>query len=348
MTDHPRESEAAAYLAEVRRHLADLPTGVRDELLADLEAHLNEVAADLEPGATLAGRLGSPEAYAAELRDTVYVEGSPGEPTRPARLQALGAAVTRGLDRITGSAGAGTFAELRQSLKPAWWIVRGIAAAGLIAWIVLRLEQNFAWAALERPLLTIAAILALALPLAWYSVRLGNRSEGWRQSGRTAVALAGIALVGFTAVRAADVIFGEQFSFYDGSGYSPYAAVNDVYPYTADGELLTGVYLLDQNGNPLYLGDPSQCSVLTDDMYDLPDNADDPYGDAPTDWDYGYRYPICAPPAEGPTPGESETEEAPTSAEEPTESASESESPSESPSEESASPTESPSPSPTG
>ncbi len=50
----------------VRAALSDLPAPARDQLLADLEDHLAEVAAESEQ--SLTERLGAPEAYAAELR----------------------------------------------------------------------------------------------------------------------------------------------------------------------------------------------------------------------------------------------------------------------------------------
>ncbi|MEU5869975.1 hypothetical protein AB0A73_00250 [Glycomyces sp. NPDC047369] len=317
MTDHPRRSEVSTYLSVVRRHLDELPQDARDDILSDLEAHLDEVAAELEPGATLAGRLGAPEDYAAELRDAVRVEGAPGEPRAPGRLAAVGSALTRAADAVTRSAGAGTFAEFRRSLKPAWWIVRGVAAAGLIAWLVLRIDEHFTWAALERWGLTAAAVAAIALPLAWFSVRVGNRSEGWGRGSQLALAFAGVALVGFTAVRAADVALGDEFFFYDGSGYSPYASVTDVYPYTEDGELVTGVYLLDQHGSPLYLGNPSECSVLSNDPFDSGTRSNYPYGASPSGIDHGYLYPLCTLPEEAPSAEPTGSEE-PTTPEEPT------------------------------
>ncbi len=54
------------YAAAVRGALSDLPAPARDQLLADLEDHLAEVAAESEQ--SLTDRLGTPEAYAAELR----------------------------------------------------------------------------------------------------------------------------------------------------------------------------------------------------------------------------------------------------------------------------------------
>jgi hypothetical protein len=56
----------ARYAAAVRAAVADLGDEERAQLLDDLEAHLQEVAA--ESGTPLTERLGPPEAYAAELR----------------------------------------------------------------------------------------------------------------------------------------------------------------------------------------------------------------------------------------------------------------------------------------
>ena len=54
------------YAAAVRAALADVPEPDRTELLEDLEDHLGEIA--VESTESLTARLGTPEAYAAELR----------------------------------------------------------------------------------------------------------------------------------------------------------------------------------------------------------------------------------------------------------------------------------------
>lgn len=62
---------AAAYLAEVRTELSDLPPGELEDVLDDVTDHLTEVTAELtgEPSAqALADRLGTPRQYADELR----------------------------------------------------------------------------------------------------------------------------------------------------------------------------------------------------------------------------------------------------------------------------------------
>lgn len=61
----------AAYLAQVRAELNDLPAGELEDVLDDVTSHLNEVAGEFDGGPTRAGleeRLGSPAQYAAELR----------------------------------------------------------------------------------------------------------------------------------------------------------------------------------------------------------------------------------------------------------------------------------------
>ncbi|HEY0618186.1 MAG TPA: hypothetical protein VGD15_11370, partial [Kribbella sp.] len=57
----------AAYLAQVRAELSDLPPGELEDVLEDVGGHLTEVAAEFEdaPTATaLQDRLGSPRQYA--------------------------------------------------------------------------------------------------------------------------------------------------------------------------------------------------------------------------------------------------------------------------------------------
>ncbi|GLZ34798.1 hypothetical protein Lesp02_69850 [Lentzea sp. NBRC 105346] len=56
------------YLAGMRAALADLPPAEVAEIMEDVEAHVSEIAAELGEGETLEQRLGSPEAYAQELR----------------------------------------------------------------------------------------------------------------------------------------------------------------------------------------------------------------------------------------------------------------------------------------
>ena len=80
------QDEITAYVEGIRAGLAGLPEATREELLEDLPEHLAEVQAD--GTGTLTERLGSPEAYASELRATAgFVGGFPDPP--PGRLAPL-------------------------------------------------------------------------------------------------------------------------------------------------------------------------------------------------------------------------------------------------------------------
>jgi len=80
MTTQHETDAVARYAAAVRVAVADLGPEERAQLLGDLEAHLEEVAA--EGGGSLAERLGPPEAYAAELR-AAYGAAPPRSSRRP-------------------------------------------------------------------------------------------------------------------------------------------------------------------------------------------------------------------------------------------------------------------------
>jgi len=67
----------ARYLAGVRAELADLPPNELTEMLDDVGAHLSDLAAELGPDADLTARLGTPAAYAAELRAAAGYPAAP-------------------------------------------------------------------------------------------------------------------------------------------------------------------------------------------------------------------------------------------------------------------------------
>jgi hypothetical protein len=318
MTDTPRPDEVAEYAAAVRRHLADLPAAVREDLLADLETHLAEVAADLEAGATLAERLGPPEVYASELREAAELEGEREASPLRHRLATARDRAALVADRITGSAGMGTFAECREKLRPGWWVLRGAAAGVLAVVLLLRFDESFMNAAIANYAGTLFFTGVVALLGAWWSMRLGTASTRWRPRPRLALAVGGTLVVAWAAFAAAGAVGFTSYSMLQASndGYyydeeSSYGGTQDVYPYSADGELLTGVYLLDEYGNPLYIGDPYECSGLHENPFEDPtteDSYEEPTDAEPT-VDLGYQYPLCVPEdgETGPTADPSET-----------------------------------------
>ena len=67
-------ADAERYLASVRAALDDLPPQARDDLLEDLPGHLHETSAG--SGLPLERALGTPQAYAAELRSLAHGSAS--------------------------------------------------------------------------------------------------------------------------------------------------------------------------------------------------------------------------------------------------------------------------------
>ncbi|WP_051325372.1 DUF1700 domain-containing protein [Glycomyces tenuis] len=234
MTDTPRDaSEIADYRLAVERHLADLPTPIREDLLADLETHLTEIAAELESGATLADRLGSPEDYARELRETAGVTGRIERPRGGFRVLA---------DRYTTSAGVGGFAEFGRSLRPGWWVLRGVLCAVVVFAVI-----GVAFSGSSMPLLrdivqfwplTVIAFAASALTFVWLSLRLGAKSahQGFRYRG--IVAVSGFALAAIVLWGAASLVGGywsDEFGN-DWGGSDPFSEMEtEGYPTWPDG-----------------------------------------------------------------------------------------------------------------
>ncbi|WP_329107406.1 hypothetical protein OG792_03920 [Micromonospora sp. NBC_01699] len=251
MTEH----EITDYVARVRLALADLPPTDRDELLEDLPEHLAEVAA--EDAGALVDRLGTPEAYAAELRTAAGLrpaDPSPGDrrvATAVHRLRARLRVVDARVGPVIGYAKASDFLRL---LAPAWWVLRGY----LVAMFVTVMLTGRGYGLLPRlGGNDLAAVLLLGLCVVG-SIWLGRRTApllGWR---RHLTNLATVALVLFGLVGFADIDRrGAQNVYYTPSyNEDPYSGVQDVYVYDAQGRLVEGVRLFDQDGRPIRLGHP--------------------------------------------------------------------------------------------
>jgi hypothetical protein len=255
-------NETSAYLDRVAAALADVPADDRDELLDDLRAHLAEVAAEIETedGATLESRLGTPEEYAAELRASAGF-GPAVPPGRPRRAR-------RGPRTLARAAWArpevGAVVDFLPELRPAWWVLRGVAVALILAQVLgLRL---------------LVGIL-LAVPAVVLSVRYARgagRTRFWRAGLVTAnvvglLALAGLVLVRVGSVGLAGAYGPDQpvapaYQVYQqdpqGGGVLTYnmgtvdgtgGSLVNIYPYDKNGRPLHDVLLYDQDGNPIAL-----------------------------------------------------------------------------------------------
>ena len=275
------QDDIVEYVKAVRAALAGLPESTRDELIEDLPEHLAEVKAD--GVGSLTDRLGTPEAYAAELRATAgFVGGFPDPPGRNDKLVELRDAALARLRvadaRVGPLLGYARASEFLILLRPAWWVLRGYLAAIVVAWALddsgqpRGLLPRIGGSEVVAGLLLGAGILA--------SIWLGRRSAaGLTQWPRYAlyagsVVLVLVALSGFLSV---DRI-ARNSGYTDVNYNNPYSNVQDVFVYDEQGRLVTDARLFDQDGQPIRLGNPY--------CYDPADGSDA----GPVD---GSTYPYC-------------------------------------------------------
>jgi hypothetical protein len=260
------QDEIAVYVEGVREALAGLPAATRDELLEDLPEHLAEVLA--EGGGSLYERLGPPAAYAAELSASAgFTAGPPpvGERSRIAETAARHRArIDRALRRVDEQAGPvlgyARASEFLALLRPAWWILRGYLAAMAVAFMLH--DHSTPLGLLPRAGDDdLAAILLLSLGILG-SIWLGRRGRPTGSWTRRLQRLGTGFLVLFAVIGFFEVDSAAQRDYYYTVDYTdprpePLSDVRDVYVYDADGKLMVGVQLYDQDGQPIHLGEPT-------------------------------------------------------------------------------------------
>jgi hypothetical protein len=224
-------TEVEDYAAGVRAALADLPAGTRDELLADLPDHLAEVAGEDED-TDLTTRLGSPAAYAADLRAA-------------AGLPPAGTALRDRARDWADRPWARSTAEFLPELRPGWWVARGLLAAFMVT----------VWVGGGVPFWIV-----LAVPAAVGSVLLGRRAQEdlrWRVTGQlltvATVLVAVVALFLVTATTAPTASNDTGYSEPDGQVPPGLGSVTNLYVYGPDGKPLKDVQIFDQDGRPITL-----------------------------------------------------------------------------------------------
>ena len=247
-------ADAERYLAQVREALDDLPPQQADDLLEDLPGHLHEASAD--SGQPLERTLGTPEAYAAELRSSA---GLPPRTTgRPAaapfalpgaHLADATARRARMLgDRARETPQGRAVLDFVRQLRPAWWVLRGYlvlavpAALGVLFGIGLPPFLTLFGSDLLGLLAVVAAVVT--------SVRLGMRSDGLPLPQRQLVAVGNVGVVLLALL--GGLALGERVS-YDGgvvyastqSGYlqGPDGGISNIYAFGAQGRPLQDVRL---------------------------------------------------------------------------------------------------------
>jgi hypothetical protein len=237
----------ATYLAALRAELSDLAPDERDDLLAEVEPSLLEAAADGDE--PIAGRLGAPADFAADLRASAGLPPKPSPPRRTGLGERLRA--------LASKPGARRTQAIAHELAPVWWAARAYLAVGLLA-IVLGIEWSTLHPAFPRFGGAAGTALVLATALAG-SFALGLRHRHARGATRRAlVALNAVLLLAAIPVldRAREnpppVVYTEIVPAPQRPGlvYDD-VAVENVYPYDRKGRLLRDVRLYDQLGRPL-------------------------------------------------------------------------------------------------
>lgn len=261
--------EVVDFVAAVRARLTDLSEDEREELVGGLEADLTELVDDRGVDA-----LGDPAAYAAELRAAAGLAPGAAKVRVPlgVRLDAGGALWARLVDRDK----ARPVWDFLVALRPVWWVVRG--------WIAVELLDLF-WGG--RPYNVLPSItdgVALGVPLLVAAVILSvliGRADVRRTPLRLAVLAGNLLAVGMLPYVLDTVEFrasddgGPAYAYGWQEGYNqayqetdrqrgvvPDASeglafngrpVINVFPYDARGNLLSGVQLFNENGEPLAL-----------------------------------------------------------------------------------------------
>jgi hypothetical protein len=253
MTAPTLDTDVNRYLAAVRDALADLDSADRDDLLEDLEGHLEELRAE-DPTVDLQVRLGDATSYAEELRLSA---GLP--PRDPESRLTLGERLDRtraALGHLVGSWPGGRAAlEFLVQLRPVWWVLRGY---GVVAVVGKLWHGSNGWQRSLLPTIHGSRVLGFValLGLVIASVRCG-RSTVMSSGGRRVVLGVGnvvlaVATVGYLAGISFDRVETVVIPPCCGTVYGPNGTpLSNIYAYDENGKAISRVQLFDQDGQPL-------------------------------------------------------------------------------------------------
>ena len=239
------DAQVAGYVSAVRTALADLSPDDLDDLTAGMAADLTEMVR--ERGGVLTDHLGAPEAYAAELRAAAGLPGAGGSAPVWETWSERGRQRWRRLRQERPAVAA--LADYVVTLRPAWWLLRGLAAAFVLGNVVLVPLGPGTGVAPSLPL-TIACMGASV----WIGLRFrASRPRWW--SG---------ALNAFLGLMAAVCIIGVWSS--DDRHYSgPVEVVSrdpnvldtaNLYVYDAAGHRVDSARIFTAEGQPVAVSQP--------------------------------------------------------------------------------------------
>jgi hypothetical protein len=240
-------TEVAVFAAAVRAALSDLPPDELDELTDGLEADLAERAAETPDAADL----GDPTAYAEELR------AAAGYPPRSARthlggtlpnLRTLPRDLLRGWKALLAERPlVASIAGFVATLRPLWWVFRGIAVYAAIA--AFFGVNGLTW----WPLALAFIVLSVQVGRGWTLSRAWVR---WTMRVASVIALFAAPVLLNLAIVAAN---NSTYQMYEPETIYPQGLsingdpVDNIFAYDADGQPIDRVQLFDENGQPLNL-----------------------------------------------------------------------------------------------
>lgn len=257
-----RSADVQRYLDQVRVALDDLWPEQRDDLLEDLPGHLLEAAQDSD--LPLERTLGTPQAYAAELRSSAGLpprttSRRTGPPFVLPGAQLAGTAARRlqeATDRARETPQGRAVLDFVPSLRPAWWVLRGYLVLAVPAALGIGFGIGVPpfLTLLGSDLLGLLAVVAAVVT----SVRLGLRSDRLPQQQRQLVVLGNVAVVALALL--GGLVLRDRVS-YDGdivyaatdAGYlqGPHGGISNIHAFDAQGRPLQDVQLFDQEGRPI-------------------------------------------------------------------------------------------------
>ncbi|UNX53941.1 hypothetical protein MF406_13330 [Georgenia sp. TF02-10] len=280
MSTIARPDAVAKYAGAVRDHLRALDPETLDELTGGLEADLADALADeaaQDPALDLPAldihdmttRFGPAEAYADELRQAAGVDLPAAAPRWRRRVRDAAAGWRADVLEIAANHRwlAATL-DVLGALRPVWWVAR--------AWVVLCALQGIVG---SRPVgvpnrfvdWVVLAVLVV-LSTQWGRGRLGQ-GRFWHGVGRltslvTAVALPFLILAVPTGMQHALDRSSYEQGYADASasagvpGYedpreAAVAGPTNLFVFGPDGEPIDGAQIVDQDGRPFVLTDPT-------------------------------------------------------------------------------------------
>ncbi|MGH2760950.1 MAG: HAAS signaling domain-containing protein, partial [Actinomycetota bacterium] len=230
------------YLQAVEAELSDLGAEDRSELLADVEEHLTDVAAEHE--GSLEERLGDPSSYANELRS------SAGFPPRTSSESAGSDPAWRSiLKRVATDKRFRSARVLFTEVEPGWWVLRGYLLVALMGDLS---RSDFPFPRINgNQFLGLVGIAFVVWASLWLG-RLGRRSGVGAVTSAVASALVAIAAIATVAdARSPSTVYEAQGPAPGGVRHWDGSEALNLCPYTSDGKLLSGVQVFDQAGRPI-------------------------------------------------------------------------------------------------